>query len=85
MSRNSTCNNPKTIAYLRDMIREQAGAATLDYAQYGYGFVRGWFDALCQVGEITRAMRDTLRDEAKAAFEQAVADLNAASTVTRNT
>lgn len=77
MRRNPSCNNLKTIADLRDMIREKAGETTLADSQYDYGFVNGWLGALYWAGEIDRAMLDTLRNEAKAAFEQAVAALNA--------
>lgn len=85
MARHAHQNNPKTIADLRDMIREKASETTLADSQYDYGFLDGWFGALYWADEIDRPMRDTLRNEAKAAFEQAVADLNATPAVTVTT
>lgn len=76
MSRNRHCKNPKTLADLREMIREKAAETTLADSQYDYGHVNGWFGALYWAGQIDRAALDDLRNEAKAAFEQAVADLN---------
>lgn len=79
MSRNHTRNNPKTVADLRDMIREKAADTTLADSQYDYGHVNGWLGALYWADEIDRDTLDELKNEAKAAFEQAVAELNAAN------
>lgn len=76
LSRNHNRNNPKTVADLRDMIRSKANETTLADSQYDYGHVNGWLGALYWVDEIDRAVMDQLKNEAKAAFEQAVADLN---------
>ncbi|MNN30651.1 hypothetical protein D3C81_1443060 [compost metagenome] len=72
-----SCNNPKTIADLRDMIREKASETTLADSQYDYGHLNGWLGALYWAGEIDREVCDTLKNEAKAAMERAVFDLHA--------
>lgn len=69
-------NNARTIEGLREMIVTKAGETTLADSQYDYGHVNGWLGALYWANEIDRTVMDELKNEAKAAFEQAVAALD---------
>lgn len=69
-------NNARTVEGLREMIVTKASETTLVDSQYDYGHVNGWLGALYWANEIDRTVMDELKNEAKAAFEQAVAALN---------
>ena len=69
-------DSPDTLASLRAMIAQSAAETSLDDAQYDYGHVNGWIDALFHSAVISGDALYALRNEASDAFERAVTALN---------